>query len=103
MATSSTVAPNSHRTSEDLLARLNELEETLRAIRQGEVDALLVSTSEGDRVFTLQGADHPYRVMVETINEGAATVSPGGEIFYANRRFAEMLAVPLEQLIGSTL
>jgi len=67
------------------------------------VDALLVSTSEGDRVFTLQGADHPYRVMVETINEGAATVSPGGEIFYANRRFAEMLAVPLEQLIGSTV
>jgi len=103
MAISSTITPGAARTSEDLRARLEELEETLRAIHQGEVDALLVSTSEGDRVFTLQGADHPYRVMVETINEGAATVSTRGEILYANRRFAEMLAVPLEQLIGSTM
>ncbi len=88
---------------EALEARLNELEETLRAIRQGEVDALVVSTPEGDRVFTLDGADHPYRVMVETINEGAATLTAGGEILYANRRFAEMLALPLERLIGSKL
>jgi PAS domain S-box-containing protein len=84
-------------------ARLNELEETLRAIRQGEADAVVVATSQGDRVFTLQGADHPYRVMVEAINEGAATLSVDGLFLYANRRLAEMVEVPLEKLIGSAL
>src|SRR5579859_6601344 len=82
---------------------MQELEETLRAIRRGEVDAVVVATPEGDRVFTLQGADHPYRVMVENITEGAATLSVNGQILYANRRFAEMLSTPLENLIGSRL
>jgi PAS domain S-box-containing protein len=86
-----------------LRERLQELEETLRAIRSGEVDALLVSGAGGDRVYTLQGADHPYRVMVQTINEGAATLSKGGVVLYANHRFAEMVLLPLERLIGSRL
>jgi PAS domain S-box-containing protein len=84
-------------------ARLQELEETLRAIRSGEVDALLVSSSEGDRVFTLEGADHPFRVMVEAINEGAATVTADGMLLYANSRLSEMVNIPLEKLIGSNL
>ncbi|MGH9377642.1 MAG: PAS domain-containing sensor histidine kinase [Terriglobia bacterium] len=96
-------AKNTPETLDGLRARLVEMEETLRAIRCGEVDALLVSGPSGDRVFTLQGADHPYRVMVEAINEGAATVAPEGAILYANRRFAEMLDTPLEKLIGSDL
>lgn len=86
-----------------LRERLEELEETLRAIRTGEVDALIVTGSEGDQVFTLQGAEHPYRVLVESMNEGAATVNWGGDVLYANRRLAEMLATPLEQLISSPL
>ena len=56
---------------QELTSRMMEVEETLRAIRGGEVDGLVVSTAEGDRVFTLMGAEHPYRVMVETMNEGA--------------------------------
>ena len=80
-----------------------ELEENLRAIRTGEVDALIVSGSEGDQVFTLQGAEHPYRVLVESMNEGAATLNWVGDVLYANRRLAEMLATPLEQLISSSL
>ncbi len=55
---------------QELRARVEELEETLRAIRMGEVDAVLVSSSQGDQVFTLQGAEHPYRLLVETIEEG---------------------------------
>ena len=56
---------------QELTARTMESEETLRAILSGEVDGLVVKTAEGDRVFTLSGADHPYRIMVETMNEGA--------------------------------
>ena len=87
----------------DLQARVAELEETLRAIRMGEVDAVLVSGPQGDQVFTLQGAEHPYRLMVETIDEGAATLADDGTVLYANRSFAEIFDVPLEKLIGAPL
>lgn len=87
----------------DLQARVAELEETLRAIRMGEVDAVLVSGPQGDQVFTLQGAEHPYRLMVETIDEGAATLADDGTVLYANRSFAEIFAIPLEKFIGAAL
>lgn len=88
---------------EELRYRLEEAEETLRAIRSGEVDALVVSGPEGKQIFTLQGAEHPYRVLVETMNEGAATLSPAGDILFCNNRLAAMLQVPLEKLIGTSL
>lgn len=89
--------------SADLLARISELEETLRAIRAGEVDALLVKTEKGEKVFTLQGAEHPYRILVESIDEGAATLSEDGTILYSNRSFASFFDAPLERFIGSPL
>jgi two-component system NarL family sensor kinase len=86
-----------------LRARIAELEETLRAIRMGEVDAVLVPGPQGDQVFTLQGAEHPYRLMVETIDEGAATLTGDGTVLYCNRSFAEIFDVPLEKFIGALL
>src|ERR1700719_4267048 len=87
----------------DLHARIAELEETLRAIRMGEVDAVLVSGPHGDQVFTLQGAEHPYRLMVQTIDEGPASLSAEGPILYANRSVAEIFDVPLENFVGAPL
>jgi PAS domain S-box-containing protein len=80
-----------------------ELEANLNAIRMGEVDALVVRGKKGDQVFTLQGAEHPYRTLVEAMNEGAATLDAQGRVLYANTRFAEIFQVPLEKLIGSAL
>jgi formate hydrogenlyase transcriptional activator len=88
---------------QELTSRMMEAEETLRAIRSGEVDGLVVSTAEGDRVFTLSGADHPYRVMVETMNEGAITLTSDGTILYGNQLFADMVKGPLEKVIGSSI
>lgn len=88
---------------EQLKARIEELEETLRAIRMGEVDAVLVSSSHGDQVFTLQGAEHPYRLLVESIEEGAATLSDDGTVLYSNRSFAAFFDAPLEKFIGAPL
>jgi two-component system, NarL family, sensor kinase len=88
---------------EEMLARVSELEETLRAIRMGEVDAVVVSGPIGDQVFTLQGAEHPYRILVETIDEGAATLSHDGTVLYSNKSFAEIFDVPLEKFIGAPL
>lgn len=86
----------------ELRQRLEEAEEALRAIRSGEVDALVIGTDDGDRIYTLQDSEHAYRVMVETMNEGAATLLEDGTILYCNRRLAEMLGTPLEQMPGAS-
>ncbi len=86
----------------DLRARLAEAEDTLEAIRSGEVDALLVSGAQGEQVFTLQGAETPYRFLVEAMNEGAMQVIPDGTIVYANARFAGFVGMPLQQVVTSS-
>lgn len=84
-----------------LRTRLSDAEETLRAIRQGEVDALVVSVEGRPVVFTLETADRPYRIMVESMAEGAATLSSDGVVLYANRRFADIVDRPLATVVGS--
>ena len=86
---------------EVLHAELCESQEVLQAIREGQVDAVVVSGIEGDRVFTLEGAEHPYRVLIEQMQEGAVTVGSDGTIYYANAAFAKILGRPLEDLLGS--
>jgi diguanylate cyclase (GGDEF)-like protein len=91
-------------THSDALARMIAAEDTLRAIGAGEVDALVVSDGgSGQRVFTLATADRPYRMFVEHMRDGAATVSPGGLILYANRRMAELLSCSRERIVGTPL
>jgi len=86
-----------------LRARVRELEETFSAIQSGLVDAVVVNTPKGENVFTLHGAEHPYRVLVENMNEGAATLDPDGTVLYANTSFAGILGVSLERVIGAPL
>jgi PAS domain S-box-containing protein len=86
--------------SVDLKSRLEETEETLRAIRQYMVDAFVVTRSNGVEVVTLSNSDFPYRMMVESMNEGALTLIPDGTIFYCNPRFAEMVHRSAEKLVG---
>ena len=85
---------------DELRQRLQEAEETLDAIRSGEVDALVVSGPSGEKVFTLEGAEHPYRVLVESMNEGAISLSKEGTILYCNSAFARMVAISLDQVMG---
>ena len=74
-----------------LRARLKTAEETLRAILSGEVDALMVSGRRGEQVVSLKGGEPAYRMLVEAMSEGAATLSRDGTVLYCNRGFAEML------------
>jgi PAS domain S-box-containing protein len=83
-----------------LLARLKTAEETLRAIQSGEVDALMVSGHRGEQVVSLKGGEPAYRMLVEAMGEGAATLSRNGTVLYCNRRFAELLSRPQEKIIG---
>jgi PAS domain S-box-containing protein len=84
----------------ELKSRLEETEETLQAIRQHMVDAFVVTRASGEQVMTLNEADIPYRMMVESMNEGAVTLIPDGTIFYCNPRFGELIGTECEKLIG---
>ena len=87
----------------ELLARLSEAEATVRAIRSGEVDAIVVNGPGGEKVFTLQGADHTYRVFVERMNEGAAVLSSDHTVLHCNHCFARFLGARLQSVIGSSM
>lgn len=89
--------------NQSLAARVRELEETLEAIRSGEVDALVVKTDAGEQIFSLSSAETSYRFLIEQMNEGAAILSEEGTVIYCNRQCAEMLRTPIEQVIGRTL
>lgn len=86
-----------------LRTRLGEAEEALRAIRSSEVDALMVLGADGERLFTLKGADQSYRLLIEEMSDGALIMTADGVILYANRAFATMLKAPLEKVIGATI
>jgi PAS domain S-box-containing protein len=83
--------------------RLQAAEDTLRAIRAGEVDALVVRKAKGERVVTLAGAELPYRIMFDQMYEGAVTLTRDGIIAYCNQRFADIVRTPLGRVIGSPL
>jgi PAS domain S-box-containing protein len=87
----------------ELRARLAEAQETLDAIRSGAVDALVVSGEAGEQVFSLQGAETPYRLLMESMSEGAATIAPDGTVLYCNHRLAEMAGRPAERIVGAPL
>jgi PAS domain S-box-containing protein len=87
----------------ELRDRLKTAEETLRAIRAGEVDAMVVARARGEHVITLAGAELAYRILFDQMNEGAVTLTRDGTIAYSNRRFADIVRMPLGQVIGAPL
>jgi PAS domain S-box-containing protein len=92
--------PNAEERIEELSARLEEAEETLRAVRAGEIDAFIVQGPRGEQVYTLRSAEQPYRTLVEEMQEGAAILTVAGDIVYCNRQLATLVGIPLEDVIG---
>jgi len=89
---------------EVLRHRLQEAEETIHAIRSGAVDGFVIEQGVGQhRVYTLEGAERPYRMLVEKMQQGAATLSAEGRIVYSNQCLADLLGLPLERMIGRAL
>ena len=88
------------RENEELKIQLEEANDTIEAIRTGQVDALIVNDGDGHQLYTLKTADQTYRVFIEKMNEGAVTINLEGLILYSNTRFAGMVGMPLEKTIG---
>ncbi len=82
---------------------MEEAEETLRAIRQGTVDAFVIQEAEGHRVYTLEGSDLPYSTLVEKMQQGAAMLDGKGCIVYCNLSLAQLLGVSRETVVGQYL
>jgi PAS domain S-box-containing protein len=89
--------------NEELRSRLAEMEEALTAIRNGEVDAIMVSGKQGEQVYSVSSAETPYRTFIEEMSEGAVTLTKEGTILYCNQRFAEIVKSPYEKVIGSSI
>ena len=88
---------------EELRKQLSEARDTLHAFKNAEVDTLVTSGPEDEYVCTLKGADQPYRILVEAMDEGALTLALDGTIIYCNSSFAEMLKRPVMEIIGSAI
>ena len=80
--------------------QLDEAREIIDAIRSGSVDALVVNQESETKIYTLKGADQTYRVFIEKMKEGAVTLDKDCVILYSNSRFAAMVNMPLEKVIG---
>jgi PAS domain S-box-containing protein len=85
---------------EILKEQLSEANDTIEAIRNGQVDAFIVNDGNSHEVFTLRSADKTYRVFIEKMTEGAVTVSAQGIILYSNFQFASMVGLNLSTIIG---
>lgn len=85
---------------EELRLQLEEATDTIDAIRLGMVDAFVVQGEAGHQLYTLKTADQTYRVLIEKMREGAITLNNDGVILYSNSRFAEMIGISLDKVIG---
>jgi PAS domain S-box-containing protein len=83
--------------------RLLESEQIIHAIGAGEVDAFIVHEPSGEQIYTLKGADHGYRVLVESITKGALILSSDDSVYYCNRTLGEMLGLPIQKIISRKL
>jgi two-component system CheB/CheR fusion protein len=86
--------------NDELKWQLEEANDTLEAIRTGQVDTLVVNNGDGHHLYSLKSADHTYRVFIEKMSEGAVTINQEGFILYSNSSFAEMVKFPLEKVMG---
>jgi PAS domain S-box-containing protein len=86
-----------------LQAQLAELQGLFEGIRQGGVDAVLIGEPGSEQIYTLAGAEGPFKLIVEQMNQGALTVSPRQVILFANRRFGEMVGLEAPAIVGKPI
>jgi PAS domain S-box-containing protein len=87
----------------ELRSRLEEPEEIVRAIREGEVDAFVVTGRRGETIYCLRSVDPLYRRMVEEMQEGAVVLESSGLVVYANPYFNTLMKTTHSELVGKSI
>ena len=88
---------------ESLKEELYESTSIINAIKQGDVDALVVSSNGVPELYSLETADYTYRLLIEKFGQGALSISRNGLILYCNEYFSKLVGIPSEKIIGNYL
>ncbi len=83
--------------------RLTEEAEIVRALKNGQVDAIVVSGPEGEQLYLLEEANHSFHILMDAVDQGALSLLPDGTVYYCNRSMAEMLGLPPHQITGEKM
>ena len=87
-----------------LSARLQEAEDTLGAIRNGEVDALLVTGATGPQIYALQGQDaetNRFRgEMLAQVSDAVIAVDHEERIIYLNTAAERLYGFAASEALG---
>lgn len=86
---------------EELKSQLYEATSMIDAIREGELDALVVNTKGKSTLYSLETADYTYRVLIEKFGEGALSISENGLILYCNDYFSKLINMPCDKIVGT--
>lgn len=88
---------------ESLKEELYESNSIVNAIKQGDVDALVVNSNGVPELYSLETADYTYRLLIEKFGQGALSISRKGLILYCNEQFSKLVGLPSEKIIGNYL
>lgn len=81
-----------------------QLKQTLHSIQTGAVDAFIIKNKNGtESIFTLEGEEKPYRILIESLSLGAVTLTKEGKIIHCNKQFSKMINRPIKIITGSFL
>lgn len=86
---------------DSLKEKLNESNSIIDAIKNGDVDALVVNNKGVPELYSLETADYTYRLLIEKFRQGALSIAKNGLILYCNDYFAKLVNVPSEKIIGN--
>ena len=86
--------------------RLHDLKKPTRSSRPfGTASSMrsVVDATPGESVYTLEGADRPYRLLVEAMQQGVAVLNPDGVILYCNPCLAVLFNMSVEKMTARML
>jgi PAS domain S-box-containing protein len=88
-----------------LRARLAEPEETVAAIRQGQVDAFVVMEPAGERIYTLATAEllHLVQLVTDSLPVLVSYIDRDRRYRLVNRGYEEWFGRPREEITGAAL
>lgn len=86
---------------EALKEKLYESNSIVDAIKDGDVDALVVNTNGTPQLYSLETADYTFRLLIEKFGQGALSISRNGLILYCNEYFSKLIGLPSEKIIGN--
>ncbi|OMQ13115.1 ATP-binding protein [[Flexibacter] sp. ATCC 35103] len=86
-----------------LKEQLYESNSIVDAIKEGDVDALVVNANGTPQLYSLETADYTFRLLIEKFGQGALSISRNGLILYCNDYFSKLIGIPAEKIIGNYL